>query len=149
MKIFRNRKAELVKDKALVEIEDFASNILKKVNWNFDVMQERDNFKELCELEKNKNKDLEAKIKEKSEQVTNLNYDLIRLNKNMDKLYEYLGKLAVVVKDHDQKLYDEIQDLKSDRYLVVSEKPMKATVQKMGIKSGTKTSKIIKKVKEN
>lgn len=149
MKIFRNRKAELVKDKALVEIEDFASNILKKVNWNFDVMQERDNFKELCELEKNKNKDLEAKIKEKSEQVTNLNYDLIRLNKNMDKLYEYLGKLAVVVKDHDQKLYDEIQDLKSDRYLVVSERPMKATKQVMGIKSGTKTSKIIKKVKEN
>lgn len=149
MKIFRNKKAELVKDKALVEIEDFASNILKKVNWNFDVMQERDNFKELCELEKNKNKDLEAKIKEKSEQVTNLNYDLIRLNKNMDKLYEYLGKLAAVVKDHDQKLYDEIQDLKSDRYLVVSEKPMKATKQVMGIKSGTKTSKIIKKVKEN
>ena len=149
MKIFRNKKAELVKDKALVEIEDFASNILKKVNWNFDVMQERDNFKELCELEKNKNKDLEAKIKEKSEQVTNLNYDLIRLNKNMDKLYEYLGKLAVVVKDHDQKLYDEIQDLKSDRYLVVSERPMKATKQVMGIKSGIKTSKIIKKVKEN
>ena len=149
MKIFRNRKAELVKDKALVEIEDFASNILKKVNWNFDVMQERDNFKELCELEKNKNKDLEAKIKEKSEQVTNLNYDLIRLNKNMDKLYEYLGKLAVVVKDHDQKLYEEIKDLKSDRYLVVSERPMKATKQVMGIKSGTKTSKIIKKVKEN
>ena len=149
MKIFRNKKAELVKDKALVEIEDFASNILKKVNWNFDVMQERDNFKELCELEKNKNKDLEAKIKEKSEQVTNLNYDLIRLNKNMDKLYEYLGKLAVVVKDHDQKLYEEIKDLKSDRYLVVSERPMKATKQVMGIKSGTKTSKIIKKVKEN
>lgn len=147
--IFKNKKAELVRDKALVEIEDFASNILKKVNWSFDVMQERDNYKELYEIERNKNKDLEAKIKEKSEKITNQNYDLIRLNKNMDKLYEYLGKLAVVVKDHDQKLYEEIKDLKSDRYLVVSEKPMKATVQKMGIKSSAKTSKIIKKVKEN
>ena len=147
--IFRNRKAELVRDKALVEIEDFASNILKKVNWSFDVMQDRDNYKNLYELEKSKNKDLEAKIKSQSEKLTDQNYDIIRLNKDMDKLYEYLGKLAVVVKDHDQKLYDEIQDLKSDRYLVVSERPMKATKQVMGIKSGTKTSKIIKKVKEN
>lgn len=147
--IFRNKKAELVRDKALVEIEDFARNILEKVNWSFDVMQDRDTYKNLYELEKSKNKDLEAKIKNQSEKLTDQNYDIIRLNKNMDKLYEYLGKLAVVVKDHDQKLYDEIKDLKSDRYLVVSEKPMKATVQKMGIKSGTKTSKIIKKVKEN
>lgn len=149
MKIFRNKKAELVRDKALVEIEDLASNIWNKVNWSFDVMQDRDTYKNLYELERSKNKELETKIKNQSEKLTDQNYELIRLNKNMDKLYEYLGKLAVVVKDHDQKLYDEINELKSDRYLVVSEKPMKATKQVMGIKSGTKTSKIIKKMKEN
>ena len=111
-------------------------------------MQERDDYKELYELERAKNKELENKVKEKSEKITNLNYDLIRVNKNMDKLFEYLGKLAVVVKDNHENFIKEIEDLKSDRYLRVPEKPMKETKQKMGIKSGTKTSKIIKAVKE-
>ena len=148
MKIFKNKKAELVKDKAIVEIEECAERVLKNLNWNFDVMQERDNYKELYELERAKNKELENKVKEKSEKITNLNYDLIRVNKNMDKLFEYLGKLAVVVKDNHENFIKEIEDLKSDRYLRVPEKPMKETKQKMGIKSGTKNGSIMKKVKE-
>lgn len=146
--IFKNKKAELVKDKALIEIEDFSQKMLDKMNFGFNVMQERDDYKELYELERAKNKELENKVKEKSEKITNLNYDLIRVNKNMDKLFEYLGKLAMVVKDNQENFIKEIEDLKSDRYLVVKQRATKATTQKIGIKSGTKTSKIIKAVKE-
>ena len=146
--IFKNKKAELVKEKALVEIEDFSQKMLDKMNFGFNVMQERDDYKELYELERAKNKELENKVKEKSEKITNLNYDLIRVNKNMDKLFEYLGKLAMVVKDNQENFIKEIEDLKSDRYLVVKQRATKATTQKIGIKSGTKTSKIIKAVKE-
>ena len=146
--IFRNKKAELVKDKALVEIEDFSQRMLEKMKFSFDVMQERDNYKGLYEIEKNKNKELEKNLREKKDVITSQNLDIIRLTKNADKLFECLWKLAVIVKDHDKKLYDEIQDLKSDRYLVVKQRATKATTQKIGIKSGTKTSKIIKAVKE-
>lgn len=146
--IFKNKKAELVKDKALVEIEDFSQRMLEKMKFSFDVMQERDNYKGLYEIEKNKNKELEKNLREKKDVITSQNLDIIRLTKNADKLFECLWKLAVIVKDHDKKLYDEIQDLKSERYLRVPEKPMKETKQRMGMKSGTKTSKIIKAVKE-
>ena len=146
--IFKNKKAELVKEKALVEIEDFSQRMLEKMKFSFDVMQERDNYKGLYEIEKNKNQELEKNLREKKDVITSQNLDIIRLTKNADKLFECLWKLAVIVKDHDKKLYDEIQDLKSERYLRVPEKPMKETKQRMGMKSGTKTSKIIKAVKE-
>lgn len=146
--IFRNKKAGLVKDKALIEIEEFSQRMLEKMKFSFDVMQERDNYKGLYEIEKNKNKELEKSLREKKNVITSQNLDIIRLTKNTDKLFECLWKLAVIVKDHDKKLYDEIQDLKSERYLRVPEKPMKETKQRMGMKSGTKTSKIIKAVKE-
>lgn len=145
--IFRNKKAELVKDKALVEIEDFSQRMLEKMKFSFDVMQERDNYKGLYEIEKNKNKELEKNLREKKDVITSQNLDIIRLTKNADKLFECLWKLAVIVKDHDKKLYDEIQDLKSDRYLVVKQRATKATTQKIGIKSGTKNGNIMKKIK--
>lgn len=145
--IFRNKKAELVKDKALIEIEEFSQRMLEKMKFSFDVMQERDNYKGLYEIEKNKNKELEKNLREKKDVITSQNLDIIRLTKNADKLFECLWKLAVIVKDHDKKLYDEIQDLKSDRYLRISEKPTKETKQRMGIKSGTKNGNIMKKIK--
>ncbi len=145
--IFKNKKAELVKDKALVEIEDFSQRMLEKMKFSFDVMQERDNYKGLYEIEKNKNKELEKNLREKKDVITSQNLDIIRLTKNADKLFECLWKLAVIVKDHDKKLYDEIQDLKSDRYLVVKQRATKATTQKIGIKSGTKNGNIMKKIK--
>lgn len=37
------------------------------MNFGFNVMQERDDYKELYELERAKNKELENKVKEKSE----------------------------------------------------------------------------------
>ena len=149
MKIFKNKKAELVKEKALVEIEDFANSILKKVNWSFEVMQGRDNYKKLYELKKNKNRELELKANEKSEKITTLNLELIRTRQERDALLNFLDKVAVAFKDTNENLVKEIADLKSDRYLVVKQRATKATTQKIGIKSGTKTSKIIKKVKEN
>ena len=145
--IFRNKKAELVKDKALIEIEEFSQRMLEKMKFSFDVMQERDNYKGLYEIEKNKNKELEKNLREKKDVITSQNLDIIRLTKNADKLFECLWKLAVIVKDHDKKLYDEIQDLKSDRYLRISEKPTKETKQRMGMKSGTKNGNIMKKIK--
>lgn len=147
--IFKNKKAELVKNKALIEIEEFAKNIQNKLNWSFDVMQERDDYKRFYELEKNKTKELESKINEKSEKITTLNLDLIRTRQERDALLNFLDKVAIAFKDTNENLVKEIEDLKSDRYLVVKQRATKPTTQKLGIKSGTKTSKIIKKVKEN
>lgn len=146
--IFKNKKAELVKEKALIEIEEFAKNIQNKLNWSFDVMQERENFKRFYELEKNKTKELESKINEKSEKITTLNLELIRTKQEKETLLNFLDKVAVAFKDTNKNFVKEIEDLKSDRYLVVKQRATKATTQKLGIKSGTKTSKIIKAVKE-
>ena len=147
--IFKNKKAELVKEKALVEIEEFSKKMLNRMNFSFDVMNERDNLKKAVTEKDSLIADLKKQVSEKQDKITSLNLELMRVNKKEDKLYEYLEKIAVVIKDYNQKLYDEIQDLKSDRYLVVKQRATKATTQKLGIKSGTKTSKIIKKVKEN
>lgn len=146
--IFKNKKAELVKEKALIEIEEFAKNIQNKLNWSFDVMQEREDFKRFYELEKNKTKELESKINEKSEKITTLNLELIRTKQEKETLLNFLDKVAVAFKDTNENLVKEIEDLKSDRYLVVKQRATKATSQKMRIKSSTKTSRIIKKVKE-
>ncbi len=146
--IFKNKKAELVKEKALVEIEEFSKKMLDRMNFSFDVMNERNNLKKTVTEKDSLIADLKKQVSEKQDKITSLNLELMRANKKEDKLYECLEKIAVAIKDYNQKLYDEIQDLKSDRYLIVSEKPTKETKQKMGIKSGTKTSKIIKAVKE-
>ncbi len=146
--IFKNKKAELVKEKALIEIEEFAKNIQNKLNWSFDVMQEREDFKRFYELEKNKTKELESKINEKSEKITTLNLELIRTKQEKETLLNFLDKVAVAFKDTNENLVKEIEDLKSDKYLVVKQRATKATSQKMRIKSSTKTSRIIKKVKE-
>lgn len=146
--IFKNKKAELVKNKALIEIEEFAKKVQNKLNWSFDVMQERDDYKRFYGLEKNKTKELESKINEKSEKITTLNLDLIRTRQERDALLNFLDKVAIAFKDTNENLVKEIEDLKSDRYLVVKQRATKPTTQKLGIKSGTKTSKIIKAVKE-
>lgn len=146
--IFKNKKAELVKNKVLIEIEEFAKKVQNKLNWSFDVMQERDDYKRFYGLEKNKTKELESKINEKSEKITTLNLDLIRTRQERDALLNFLDKVAIAFKDTNENLVKEIEDLKSDRYLVVKQRATKPTTQKLGIKSGTKTSKIIKAVKE-
>lgn len=66
------------------------------------------------------------------------------------KLYDYAYKLATIIQADNQKLLDEIADLKSDHYVKV-EVPAGKTPgkQKVGVKRSAVTSKIIKKVKEN
>lgn len=147
MKIFKNKKAELVKDKALIEIENFARNVQNKLNWSFEVMQEREDFKRLYELEKNKTKELESKINEKSEKTAILNAELIQSRKDINELYKIIAKLAEISEKDKDKLKEKIEELK--KKVPTRIKSTKATTQKIGIKSGTKTSKIIKKVKEN
>ncbi len=145
--IFKNKKAELVKNKALIEIEEFAKNIQNKLNWSFEVMQEREDFKRLYELEKNKTKELESKMNEKSEKTAILNAELIQSRKDINELYKIIAKLAEISEKDKDKLKEKIEELK--KKVPTRIKSTKATTQKIGIKSGTKTSKIIKKVKEN
>lgn len=145
--IFRNKKAELVKDKALIEIENFARNVQNRLNWSFEVMQEREDFKRLYELEKNKTKELESKMNEKSEKTAILNAELIQSRKDINELYKIIAKLAEISEKDKDKLKEKIEELK--KKVPTRIKSTKATTQKIGIKSGTKTSKIIKKVKEN
>lgn len=66
------------------------------------------------------------------------------------KLYDYAYKLATIIQADNQKLLDEIADLKSDHYVKVKVPEGKTPgKQKVGSKSSAVTSKIIKKVKEN
>lgn len=66
------------------------------------------------------------------------------------KLYDYAYKLATIIQADNQKLLDEIADLKSDHYVKVKVPEGKTPgKQKVGAKSSAVTSKIIKKVKEN
>ena len=66
------------------------------------------------------------------------------------KLYDYAYKLATIIQADNQKLLDEIADLKSDHYVKVKVPEGKTPgKQKVGAKSSAVTSKIIKKEKEN
>lgn len=65
------------------------------------------------------------------------------------KLYDYAYKLATIIQADNQKLLDEIADLKSDHYVKVEVPEGKKTKgQRIGVKRSAVTSKIIKKVKE-
>lgn len=65
------------------------------------------------------------------------------------KLYDYAYKLATIIQADNQKMLDEIADLKSDHYAVKKVSSGRTpSKQKVGVKSSTVTSKIIKKVKE-
>lgn len=139
--MFKNKKAELVRDKYMVEMEDFKNKILEQMNFSFDVMNERDDLKELLSLAKIANAKLVAKIETQKGQLELLE------NEN-DKLFKLLDKLSIAVKNDLTSLQGEIEELKSNRYRVVKIKPTKAVKQKMGIKGSSKNSEIIKKVSE-
>ena len=86
-------------------------------------------------------KDLEIKFKEDT---------IVKQSENYQKLYNYAYKLATIIQADNQKLLDEIADLKSDHYLKVEVPEGKKTKgQRIGVKRSAVTSKIIKKVKEN
>ena len=147
--IFKNKKAELVKDKAIIEIEKCGERVLKALNLNFDTMLERNDLKDKLEDKDIEISNLKKQVADKQDKITNLNLELIRTKQERDVLINFLDKVAIAFKDTNENFVKEIANLKSDRYLVVKQRATKATTQKIGIKSGTKTSKIIKKVKEN
>lgn len=139
--MFKSKKAELVRDKYMVEMEDFKNKILEQMNFSFDVMNERDDLKEMLSLAKVANAKLVAKIETQKGQIE-------MLESENNKLFQLLGKLSIAVKSDLTGLQDEIEELKSNRYRVVKIKPTKAVKQKMGIKGSSKNSEIIKKVSE-
>lgn len=139
--MFRNKKAELVRDKFMVEMEDFSQKILDRMNFSFDVMCERDDLKDMLTLATNANEKLIAKIQTQKKQIE-------MLESENNKLFELLDKLSIAVKSDLTGLEDEIEELKSNRYRVVKIKPTKPVKQKMGIKGNSKNSEIIKKVSE-
>lgn len=132
MVIFKNKRVELVRDKACIEIEEFATQCLQKFdekfNFSFDVLQERDKFKSDNEKLKSENK---------------------ILKEDNEKLYAYLSKVAEILKGDHKDLIAEIKDLKNDRYLVKKVKASKETKPTMKVKSSGTTSRIIKRVKES
>lgn len=142
-------KKELVKDKAIVEIEEVSKHCLKKLDFAFD---------KLCELE-NAKVDVhnqELIITELKEELKSVKRELANEKEYNQKLYDYTYKLATIIQSEkekssetNQKLLDEIAELKSDRYVKV-EVPAGKTPgkQKVGVKRSAVTSKIIKKVKE-
>ena len=146
--IFKNKKAELVKDKAIIEIEKCGERVLKALNLNFDTMLERNDLKDKLENKDIEISNLKKQVADKQDKITNLNLELIRTKQERDALINFLDKVAIAFKDTNENFVKEIANLKSDRYLVVKQRSTKATTQKIGIKSGTKTSKIIKAVKE-
>lgn len=139
--IFKNKKAELVRDKFMIEMEEFSKAMQDRMNFSFDVMCERDNLKDLLVLEQKKTIKLTQKIEEQKKQLEMLK------NEN-DNLFELLDKLSIAVKSDLTGLQGEIEELKSNRYRVVKIKATKAVKQKMGIKGNSKNSEIIKKVSE-
>ncbi len=143
-------KKELVKDKAIVEIEEVSKHCLKKLDFAFD---------KLCELENAKvdAHNQELIITELKEELKSVKRELANEKEYNQKLYDYTYKLATIIQSEkekssetNQKLLDEIADLKSDRYAVKKVNSGRTpSKQKVGVKRSATTSKIIKKVKEN
>lgn len=142
------RKKELVKEKALVEIEEFSDKMLEKINFSFDVMQEKDRYQVKCSEQEIEIKGLKKLIQEK--EIT-----IATLTKKNDQMFEYMAKLVSIVKatsDDSSKTIKElnkkIKELGSDKYKVVKVKPCRETKQKTKINSSAVESKIIKQVME-
>ena len=101
--------------------------------------QNKDDFWGKAAMEKQLTKEIEKK-----------DAVIQELREYNQKLYDYAYKLATIIQADNQKLLDEIADLKSDHYVKVKVPEGKTpSKQKVGAKSSAVTSKIIKKVKEN
>lgn len=100
--------------------------------------QNKDDFWGKAAMEKQLTKEIEKK-----------DAVIQELREYNQKLYDYAYKLATIIQADNQKLLDEIADLKSDHYVKVEVPEGKKTKgQRIGVKRSAVTSKIIKKVKE-
>lgn len=130
-------------------------NIYEMLYQSLSLNQEKISKLEIAlEEERNKNKDdfwgknnLEKQLTKEIEKKDAI---IQELREHNQKLYDYAYKLATIIQADNQKLLDEIADLKSDHYLKIEVPEGKKTKgQRIGVKRSAVTSKIIKKVKEN
>lgn len=138
----KDKKIKHMKDIFEIEAHNIVKLVDDRVGKSFDLLCEVDKLKTennnlMLELQE---KDLEIKFKEDT---------IVKQSENYQKLYNYAYKLATIIQADNQKLLDEIADLKSDHYLKVEVPEGKKTKgQRIGVKRSAVTSKIIKKVKE-
>ena len=136
-------------------------NIYEMLYQSLSVNQKKISELEIeLEKERSKNRDdfwgknsLEKQLTKEIEKKDAIIQELREYNQ---KLYDYAYKLATIIQadreksfEDNQKLLDEIADLKSDHYVKVEVPEGKKTKgQRIGVKRSAVTSKIIKKVKE-
>lgn len=139
----KDKKIKHMKDIFEVEAHNIVKLVDDRVGKSFDLLCEVDKLKTennnlMLELQE---KDFEIKFKEKT---------IVKQSEDYQKLYDYAYKLATIIQSDNQKLLDEIADLKSDHYVKVEvPEGKKIKGQRIGVKRSAVTSKIIKKVKEN
>lgn len=146
----KDKKIKHMKDIFEIEAHNIVKLVDDRIGKSFDLLCEVDKLKTennnlMLELQE---KDLEIKFKEET---------IVKQSDDYQKLYDYAYKLVTIIQSDrekssevNQKLLDEIADLKSDHYVKVKVPEGKTPgKQKVGAKSSAVTSKIIKKVKEN
>lgn len=146
----KGKKIQHMKDIFEIEAHNIVKLVDDRIGKSFDL---------LCEVDKLKteNNNLKLDLQEKELEIKFKEETIVKQSDDYQKLYDYAYKLATIIQSDmersseiNQKLLDEIADLKSDRYLKVElpeTGPKKG--QRIGVKRSATTSKIIKKVKEN
>ena len=146
MKIFKKNKEKSMQalmvemEKSILEVKENAINYMLETEKNINT---RLNFK-YKHLEKSESAD--KRIETLGKRISILETELASKNEFIEKLFDVVDKLVSISEKDKDKLKEKIEELK--KQVPTRIRATKATTQKIGIKSGTKTSKIIKKVKE-
>lgn len=146
MKIFKKNKEKSMQalmvemEKSILEVKENAINYMLETEKNINA---RLNFK-YKHLEKSETAD--KRIENLGKKIATLETELASKNEFIEKLFDVVDKLVSISEKDKDKLKEKIEELK--KQVPTRIRATKATTQKIGIKSGTKTSKIIKAVKE-
>lgn len=146
MKIFKKNKEKSMQalmvemKKSILEVKENAINYMLETEKNINA---RLNFK-YKHLEKSETAD--KRIENLGKKIATLETELASKNEFIEKLFDVVDKLVSISEKDKDKLKEKIEELK--KQVPTRIRATKATTQKIGIKSGTKTSKIIKAVKE-
>jgi len=146
MKIFKKNKEKSMQalivemEKSILEVKENAINYMLETEKNINT---RLNFK-YKHLEKSEKAN--ESITKLGKKISVLETELASKNEFIKNLFEVIDKLINISEKDKDKLKEKIEELK--KQVPTRIRATKATTQKLGIKSGTKTSKIIKKVKE-
>lgn len=146
MKIFKKNKEKSMQalmvemEKSILEVKENAINYMLETEKNINT---RLNFK-YKHLEKSESAD--KRIETLGKRIATLETELASKNEFIEKLFEVVDKLVSISEKDKDKLKEKIEELK--KQVPTRIRATKPTTQKLGIKSGTKTSKIIKAVKE-